>query len=82
LIRGERGGDAPLPDRPSGRRGAQGHFIFYLLVFGFIGFLFGSAFPIALGLFLALADSRLIEWVLQTLGILSDDVFDGPGGRS
>jgi hypothetical protein len=40
-----------------------------MAVSGFVGFLFSSWFPNAVGLFLFLTDDDLVEWLLQKVGI-------------
>lgn len=41
----------------------------YAVIFGFIGILFGSWFPPALGAFLFFTDNDFIDWALQRIGI-------------
>jgi hypothetical protein len=45
------------------------HFISLMLLFGVIGFLFSSWFPIALGLFLFVTDDGFLQWVFWKVGI-------------
>jgi hypothetical protein len=43
--------------------------MFLMAIFGIIGFLVSSWFPIALGLFMFFTNDELIEWVLEKVGI-------------
>ena len=59
---------APEPSRKGGAEFAN-DFVSRMVVFGVIGLLFQSRFPICLGASLFLADDEFIEWMLQKIGI-------------
>lgn len=68
---GSRAEDASGPSRPSQRSGGEfaSLFVSYMIIFGLVGFLLSSWFPVALGLLLFFPTDEFIEWVLAKMGV-------------
>jgi hypothetical protein len=61
--------DASAQPHPPGIAEYVARFVFSTILFGAIGFLFSSWFPVALGVFLFFTNDEFIEWTLQKVGI-------------
>jgi hypothetical protein len=59
---------APEPSRKTGKEYVA-DFIGRMMLFGLIGLVFQSRFPLCLGVFFFFSDGEFVEWVLRKLGI-------------
>lgn len=79
-LRDHQAADSPAALEPS-RKGAGDYlsgFISHMVLFGLIGLVFQSRFPLCLGAFLFFTDGEFVEWMLRKFGIRFEPDTIGP----